>query len=67
MKIVRWLYAPCDTLESEKRWRAMKTILVDDMLLDMRLFELKVKDVPDFEIVGKFKTPWKPLHTQRAT
>lgn len=32
----------------------MKTILVDDMLLDMRLFERKCADIPDFEIVGKF-------------
>ena len=39
----------------------MKTILVDDMLLDMRLFELKVKDVPDFEIVGKFKNPLEAI------
>ena len=35
----------------------MKTILVDDMLLDMQLFELKCADVPDFEIVGKFSNP----------
>lgn len=35
----------------------MKTILVDDMLLDMQLFELKCKDVADFEIVGKFTDP----------
>ena len=39
----------------------MKTILVDDMLLDMRLFELKVRDVPDFEIVGKFKNPMEAI------
>ena len=32
----------------------MKTILVDDMLLDLQLFELKCADMPDFEIVGKF-------------
>jgi two-component SAPR family response regulator len=32
----------------------MKTIIVDDMLLDMRLFELKCADMPDFEIVEKF-------------
>lgn len=32
----------------------MKTILVDDMILDMQLFEIKCKDLPDFEIVGKF-------------
>ena len=31
----------------------MKTILVDDMLLDLQLFELKCADMPDFEIVGK--------------
>lgn len=35
----------------------MKTILVDDMLLDMQLFELKCADMPDFEIVGKFTDP----------
>ena len=32
----------------------MKTILVDDMILDMKLFELKCSDMADFEIVGKF-------------
>ena len=35
----------------------MKTILVDDMLLDLQLFELKCADLPDFEIVGKFTDP----------
>lgn len=35
----------------------MKTILVDDMLLDLQLFELKCADIPDFEIVGKFTDP----------
>lgn len=35
----------------------MKTILVDDMLLDLQLFELKCADMPDFEIVGKFTSP----------
>jgi two-component SAPR family response regulator len=35
----------------------MKTILVDDMLLDLQLFELKCRDMPDFEIVGKFTDP----------
>ena len=35
----------------------MKTILVDDILLDMRLFELKCADMPEFEIVGKFTNP----------
>ena len=35
----------------------MKTILVDDMLLDLKLFELKCADMPDFEIVGKFTDP----------
>ena len=35
----------------------MKTILVDDILLDMRLFELKCADMPEFEIVGKFTDP----------
>ena len=39
----------------------MKTILVDDMLLDMQLFELKCKDVPDFEIVGKFTNPCEAI------
>ena len=39
----------------------MKTILVDDMLLDMQLFELKCKDVPDFEIVGKFTDPMEAI------
>ncbi len=35
----------------------MKTILVDDMALDMQLLELKCADLPDFEIVGKFTDP----------
>jgi len=35
----------------------LKTILVDDMLLDLQLFELKCADMPDFEIVGKFTDP----------
>jgi|GEM_PF-520657 len=35
----------------------MKTILVDDMLLDLQLFELKCADMPDFEIVGRFTEP----------
>ena len=35
----------------------MKTILVDDMLLDLQLFEFKCADMPDFEIVGKFTDP----------
>ena len=35
----------------------MKTILVDDMLLDLQLFELKCADLPDFEIVGRFTDP----------
>jgi len=35
----------------------MKTILVDDMMLDLQLFELKCADMPDFEIVGKFTDP----------
>lgn len=39
----------------------MKTILVDDMLLDMQLFELKCADVPDFEIVGKFTDPMEAI------
>lgn len=40
----------------------MKTILVDDMMLDMRLFEIKCKDLPDFEIVGKFTDPIEALN-----
>ncbi|MBO5460203.1 MAG: response regulator [Ruminococcus sp.] len=39
----------------------MKTILVDDMMLDMQLFEIKCKDLPDFEIVGKFTNPVEAL------
>lgn len=39
----------------------MKTILVDDMMLDMQLFEIKCKDLPDFEIVGKFTEPKEAL------
>lgn len=39
----------------------MKTILVDDMMLDMQLFELKCADMPDFEIVGKFTDPMQAL------
>lgn len=39
----------------------MKTILVDDMMLDMQLFEIKCKDLPDFEIVGKFTDPMEAL------
>lgn len=35
----------------------MKTILVDDMLLDLQLLELKCADMPDFEIIGKFTDP----------
>ncbi|MCE5236387.1 MAG: response regulator [Clostridiaceae bacterium] len=35
----------------------MRTILVDDMALDMQLLELKCADMPDFEIVGKFTDP----------
>lgn len=35
----------------------MKTILVDDMMLDMQLFELKCADMAGFEIVGKFTDP----------
>ena len=35
----------------------MKTILVDDMILDLKLFEIKCADLPDFEIVGKFTNP----------
>lgn len=39
----------------------MKTILVDDMILDMQLFEIKCRDLPDFEIVGKFTDPIEAL------
>lgn len=39
----------------------MKTILVDDMILDMRLFELKCADMPDFDIVAKFTDPLSAL------
>ena len=39
----------------------MKTILVDDMMLDMQLFELKCADMADFEIVGKFTDPMQAL------
>ena len=35
----------------------MRTILVDDMILDLQLFELKCADMSDFEIVGKFTDP----------
>ncbi|HWS30148.1 MAG TPA: response regulator [Clostridia bacterium] len=35
----------------------MKTILVDDMALDMQLLQLKCADLPDFEIVGMFTDP----------
>lgn len=35
----------------------MKTILVDDMILDLQLFEMKCADMPEFEIVGKFTDP----------
>ena len=39
----------------------MKTILVDDMILDLQLFELKCADLPEFEIVGKFTNPMKAI------
>jgi len=39
----------------------MKTILVDDMLLDLQLFELKCADMPEFEIVGKFTNPYEAM------
>ncbi len=35
----------------------MKTILVDDMALDMQLLELKCAGMPEIEIVGKFTVP----------
>ncbi|MEG2958233.1 MAG: response regulator [Oscillospiraceae bacterium] len=39
----------------------MKTILVDDMPLDLQLFELKCADIPDFEIVGKYTDPMEAV------
>ena len=39
----------------------MKTILVDDMILDLQLFELKCADLSEFEIVGKFTDPKKAV------
>ena len=39
----------------------MRTILVDDMILDLRLFELKCADMPEFEIVGKFTDPLEAI------
>lgn len=39
----------------------MNTILVDDMLLDLQLFELKCTDMPDFKIVGKFTDPFEAI------
>lgn len=39
----------------------MKTILVDDMALDMQLLERKCADMPDFEIVGKFTNPTEAI------
>ena len=44
----------------------MKTILVDDMLLDLQLFELKCADMPEFEIVGKFTDPAEAIAYVRA-
>lgn len=35
----------------------MKTIIVDDMLLDMQLFELKTAGMADFDIIGRFTDP----------
>lgn len=43
----------------------MKTILVDDMILDMKLFELKCVDMPEFEIVGKFNIPGEAMEYAR--
>ncbi|MEE1086415.1 MAG: response regulator [Schaedlerella sp.] len=40
----------------------MKTILVDDMMLDLQLFELKCADMPEFEIVGKFTNPIEAIN-----
>lgn len=39
----------------------MKTILVDDMILDLQLFELKCADMDEFEIVGKFTNPFEAI------
>jgi two-component SAPR family response regulator len=44
----------------------MKTILVDDMILDMKLFELKCADMPDFEIAGKFTSPAEALEYAKS-
>ena len=43
----------------------MKTILVDDMILDLQLFELKCADMPEFEIVGKFTNPMEAIEYAR--
>lgn len=42
-------------------WGSLTGILVDDMLLDLQLFELKCADMPDFEIVGKFTDPMEAI------
>ncbi len=39
----------------------MRTIMVDDMILDLQLFEFKCGDVEDFEIVGKFTDPFEAI------
>lgn len=44
----------------------MKVILVDDMLLDLQLFELKCADMPNFEIVGKFTDPQQAIDYARG-
>ena len=40
----------------------MKTILVDDMLLDMKLLQIKCKDFQEIEIVGTFQDYSDALH-----
>ena len=54
---VRFPYALSAIIAYKRGRDALKTILVDDMLLDLQLFELKCADLPGFEIVGKFTAP----------
>lgn len=44
----------------------MKTILVDDMMLDLQLFEMKCADLPEFEIVGKFTSPLEAVEFAKS-
>lgn len=48
------------------RGLTLKTIMVDDMLLDMQLFELKTSDMPDFEIVSRFTDPFAAIEYASA-